>query len=494
MAITPKLEIKQTQSLLMTPQLRQAINLLQLSNLELTSLIEEELISNPLLQKEESTIGDDLELPQNIDDYNSKEAPFLSEEEFSPDFELNDRFDDFGSDNEGYNSLDNDYDWNISNQKKLHIDDDDFDFFEKRLAQKPSLYDFLEKQIGLTFKNKTEQLIALRLCEHLDDAGYFRGDIKQISQQLKISEAKTKQILSELKKMEPSGIFAQNLSECLLLQIDDKGIKNPHILSLLQNLPLLAERKFKELKKICNCDEEELQKYIKIIKSLNPKPTADYNCETTSNIIPDVFVKKDKYGIYHVELNNASLPRLLINQHYYSEISKSDKTTKKYLKENLRSANFLIKSLHQRAVSILKVCEEIVKYQYDFLEKGIEYLKPMSLKDIAEKIEMHESTVSRISNGKYMHTPLGMFELKYFFSQAAGSYTGDEQTSVLSIKHKLKKWIEEEKPEHILSDEEISELFARNGVKVARRTVAKYREAMGIGSSAERKRSKRQAK
>ena len=491
MAITPKLELKQSQSLLMTPQLRQAISLLQLSNLELGALVEEELIANPLLQKEDSNAGNDAEIPQTIDDYDTKETSKISEEEFCSDFDLSDRFDDFGSDNEGYNSLENDYDWNINNQRKLHLDDDDFDFFEKRLAQKPSLYDFLEKQIGLTFKNRTKQLIALRLCEYLDDAGYFRGDIKQISLQLKISEVKINEILKELKKLEPSGIFAQNLAECLLLQIEDRGLQNSGLLTLLQHLPLLAERRFKELKKICNCNEEELQEYIKTIKSLNPKPTADYNCETTSNIIPDVFVKKDKYGIYHVELNNASLPRLLINQHYYSEISKSDKATKKYLKENLSSANFLIKSLHQRAVSILKVSEEIVKYQYDFFEKGIEYIKPMALRDVAEKIEMHESTVSRISNGKYMHTPLGIFELKYFFSQAAGSYIGDEQTSVLSIKHKLKKWIEEETPDHILSDEELSELFAKEGKKVARRTIAKYREALGIGSSAQRKRAKR---
>ena len=491
MAITPKLELKQSQSLLMTPQLRQAINLLQLSNLELSELIEEELIANPLLQKEDAATGDNVELPQTIDDYDREESPNLSEEDFSPDFDISDRFDDYGSDSEGYNALDNDYDWNITNHNKNHSDNEDFDFFEKRLAEKPSLYEVLNRQIGLTFPSPKNKFIAVRLCEYLDGAGYFRGDIIQIAKQLKIPAEQVENVLSQMKQFEPSGIFAQDLAECLKLQIKEQQFDDKRILILLEHLPLLAERRFKGLKKLCDCNDEELATFISQIKRLNPKPATDYEAETAVNIIPDVFVKRDKYGIYHVELNSASLPRLLINQHYYSEIKTADKNTKRYLKENLSSANFLIKSLHQRAVNILKVSEEIVKYQYDFFEKGIEYIKPMTLKDIAEQTEMHESTVSRISNGKYMHTPLGIFELKYFFSTAAGSYIGDEQTSVLSIKHKLKKWIDEEPPEHILSDEELSELFAKEGLKVARRTVAKYREAIGIGSSAQRKREKR---
>ncbi len=491
MAITPKLELKQSQSLLMTPQLRQAINLLQLSNLELSELIEEELIANPLLQKEDASTGDNAELPQTIDDYDREESTSISEEDFTPDFDISDRFDDYGSDNEGYNGLDNDYDWNITNHNKGNNEDKDFDFFEKRLAEKPSLYELLNRQIGLTFQNPKNKFIAVRLCEYLDGAGYFRGDTAQISEQLKVSKQQVEKVLNALKQFEPSGIFAQDLAECLKLQIKEQDLNDERILILLEHLPLLAERRFKELKKLCNCDDEELTAFISQIKRLNPKPAADYEAQTAVNIIPDVFVKRDKYGIYHVELNSASLPRLLINQHYYSEIKTADKNTKRYLKENLSSANFLIKSLHQRAVNILKVSEEIVQYQYDFFEKGIEHIKPMTLRDVAEKTEMHESTVSRISNGKYMHTPLGIFELKYFFSTAAGSYVGDDQTSVLSIKHKLKKWIEEETPEHILSDEELSELFAREGLKVARRTVAKYREAIGIGSSAQRKREKR---
>ena len=491
MAITPKLEIKQSQSLLMTPQLRQAINLLQMSNLELNTLIDEELAANPLLQKEEANAGDEADLPQTIDDYDTDETPSLLEEDFTPDFDLADRFDDSGSDNEGYNSLENDYDWNQSGRSKNNFDDEDFDFFEKKLAQTPSLYEVLTEQIGLTFKSPKDRFIARRLCEYLDEAGYFRGDVKQIAAQLKISEAQVGKVLDGLKQFEPSGLFAQDLSECLKLQLRAQGITESKIFLLLDNLPLLAERRFKELKKICDCDDEALNDYIRLIKSLNPKPAADYHVETAATVIPDVFVKRDKYGIYHVELNSASLPRLLINQHYYSEIKNADKTTKRYLKENLNSAGFLIKSLHQRAMSILKVCEEIVKYQYDFFEKGIDHLKPMALKDIADAVELHESTVSRATVNKYMHTPLGIFELKYFFSAAAGSYSGDENQSTTAIKHKIKQMIENEDPKKVLSDDKISELLAREGLKVARRTVAKYRESMKIAPSSERKREKR---
>ena len=491
MAITPKLEIRQSQSLLMTPQLRQAINLLQMNNLELSELINQELANNPLLEKEDETRLNDTEQPQTIDDYD-KEDDISSSEDFASDFEYADRFDDSGSDAEGYDSLENNYSWDEFNRKK-NAGGEDFDFFEKRLSAKPNIYQLLSLQIETDIKNKKQQAIAYRLCEFLDAAGYFRGDIKEISERLKVGTEEIKKVLTKLKNFEPAGIFAENLSECLKLQLSGTKARDSKLQTFLDNLPLIAEKRYKELKKLCLIDDEELQQYLQEIKSLNPKPLADYDIEPAQNIIPDVFVKKDKYGIYHVELNQMSLPRVLINQHYYSEIKDQDgsKATKRYLKENLSSANFLIKALHQRAMSILKISEEIVKYQYQFFEKGIEHLKPMTLKDIAENVEMHESTVSRVVNGKYMHTPLGIFELKYFFSAAAGSYIGDDQTSVLSIKHKIKKLTDEETAEHILSDDEISELLAREGIRVARRTVAKYREAMGIGSSAERKRAKR---
>lgn len=492
MAITPKLEIRQSQSLLMTPQLRQAINLLQMSNLELGELIEQELAANPLLEKETDTSYNDVEIPQTIDDYQDTSTPEI--EDFSPDIDYDNQFDDSGSDREGYDNLESDFSWSDYNEGKSRNNDEDFDYFEKKLADDKSLYRLLTEQISLNFTSKLDQAIALHLVEQLDPAGYFRGDIKDIANKLNMQEAKIHQVLEVLKTFEPSGIFAETLAECLAIQLKDQNRYDPMIASILDNLELLGERKYKELKKICQIDDEDLASMINDIKSLTPKPAAEYAHDLTSYVIPDVFVKRDKHGNYSVELNSMSLPRVLINRRYYSEIKNTmlGKETKRYLKEQISSANFLVKALHQRAVTILKVSEEIIKAQQDFFEKGIEFLKPMALRDIAEKIEMHESTVSRVTNNKFMHTPRGLFELKYFFSQAATTFSGDDQTSTLSIKHKIKKLIDEEKPNNILSDDKLVEILALDGIKIARRTVTKYREALGIATSGQRRRNKRQ--
>ncbi len=491
MAVTPKLEIRQSQSLLMTPQLRQAINLLQMSNLELGELIESELSANPLLEKENDAAYDETPLPQTIDDYAPSSAP--ENEEYAPDIDYDSQFDDAGSDREGYDVADNDYSWSDYNENKSKSDSEDFDYFEKKLADEKSLYRLISEQISLNLPKKTDQAVAFRLAEQLDATGYFRGDISELATRLNTSEEKITNVLNIMKTFEPSGIFAENLTECLTIQLKDLNRYDPQIEVLLQNLPLLAEKKFKELKKICRAEDEDLLSMIADIKSLNPKPAADYTHDLTSYVIPDVFVRRNKSGAYHVELNSMSLPKLLINRRYCSEIQNADKgkETKRFLKEKISSANFLIKAMHQRAVTILKVSENIVAAQRDFFEKGIEHIKPMALKDVAEKIEMHESTVSRVTANKYMHTPRGIFELKYFFSQAAATFSGDDQTSTLSIKHKIKNMIDEEKADNILSDDKLVELLAQQGIKIARRTVTKYREAMDIATSGQRKREKR---
>lgn len=491
MAITPRIEIKQSQSLLMTPQLRQAINLLQMSNLELNELVEKELESNPILERESDKVNDTEIASQTIDDYKDLSTPEI--EDFSPDIDYDNQFDDYGSDRENFES-DSDFSWQDYSSNKMHNGDEDYDFFEKKLKDDKSLYLFIEEQISLNFYKTQDKIIARNLAEHLDESGYFRGDIKTIATRLALPVQKIDDTLKQMKGFEPSGIFAQSLAECLTIQLQDKNRFDPKIAKLLDNLELLGERRFKELKKVCNCDDEDLADMIDDIKSLNPKPTAEYSHDVTSYVIPDVFVKTNKHGEYYIELNSMSLPRLLINHQYYSEIkdsSNKDKEAKRYLKEQLSNASFLVRAMHQRATTILRVSEEIVKSQREFFEKGIDYLKPMSLKNVAEEVEMHESTISRVTNNKYMHTPRGLFELKYFFSNAAGSYTGDENTSTLSIKHKIKKLIEEEQEDNILSDDKIVELLAQKGIKIARRTITKYRESMNIPSSASRKRSKR---
>lgn len=490
MAITPKLEIRQSQSLLMTPQLRQAINLLQMSNLELSGLLERELSANPLLERESDRLNEEMPQEQTIDDYDAPRQ--TDEEEFAPDIDYDNAFDDYGSDREGCDEFTREnYDWSDYGRQK-GAGEEDFDFFEKKLSNDKSLFRFLEEQITQTFTSKIERAIAFALTEHLDKAGYFRGSIKELADRLNVKEKKIQNILERMKNFEPSGIFAENLAECLQIQLRDKNRLDPQIQHLLDNLELLGNGKIKELKKICQATDEDFASMLADIKALNPKPAADFEHDLTTYIIPDVFVKTNKYGEYLVELNNMSLPRVLINREYFAKVRKqADKQTQKYLKEQMSSAGFLTKALHQRAVTILKVSEEIVRVQRDFFEKGIEHLRPMALKDIAQNIEMHESTVSRVTANKYMHTPRGIFELKYFFSQAAGMLSGDDNTSTVSIKHKLKKLIDEETPDNILSDDSLVEVMAAAGIKIARRTIAKYRESMGIPSSGCRKREKR---
>lgn len=491
MALTPKLEIKQSQSLQLTPQLRQAISLLQMSNLELNDVIEQELRNNPLLEREDDYLNENTETtPPSIDTLNDKPENPYQESPIAPENDEQDAFDDFGSDTEGYTSFET-TEWSDYNHSKIQrTNDDSFDYFEQKLSKEKSLYDILDEQIGAKWTNPADKLIAKILNEQLDEAGYFRGDTASLAAKLKTSPERLQKILNGLKTFEPSGIFAENLSECLKIQAADAGLLSKEMACLLDNLPLLAERRFKELAKLCGCSVENIPILAARIKQFNPKPTAAWFADKPAYVIPDVFVRRTASGKYRVELNNLSLPKLLINHTYYSNFKK-DKTAARYLKENLSHASFLIRAMHQRATTILRVSEEIILRQYDFFEKGIEYLKPMTLKDLAETLELNESTVSRVTTNKYMSTPNGLFELKYFFSAAAGSYIGKDDTSTTVIKHKIKTLIENETPAHILSDDNIVTLLENEGIKIARRTVAKYRESLGIKTSAERKRLKR---
>lgn len=491
MALTPRLEIKQSQSLLLTPQLRQAISLLQMNNIELNEIIEQELQNNPLLERENDHLANTEDNSQpSINDINNDKPNPYDEIPITPDIDYQNSFDDFGSDTEGYSNFEN-TDWvDYNHSKNKRNDEDAFDYFEQKIAQEKSLYTIIDEQINLHFIQTTDRIIAKILSEHLDTAGYFRGDINAISNKLKTPPQRLQKILNVLKTFEPSGIFAENLSECLKQQLSDNNNLSPQMEILLENLPLLAERKFKELARLCKCSIDDISIMTKTITTLNPKPTAQWFNETNTYIIPDVFIKRNKLGEYRVELNQMSLPKLLINHTYYSEL-KNNKSASRYLKENLSHANFLIKAMHQRASTILKVSEEIVLRQYNFFEQGIEYLKPMSLKDIAETLNINESTVSRVTTGKYMSTPRGILEMKYFFSSAAGSYTGNNDTSTTTIKHKIKILIENEDSKHILSDDNIVNILGQEGIKIARRTVTKYRESLGIPTSSQRKRIKR---
>ena len=451
-----------------------------MNNLELNDFITQELNSNPLLEREEEYLND-----QDPASPSTDEA-----EDFAPDYSETDNFDDYGSDTEGYSDY-NDVALSDYHKQKINRDaDDNFDFFSERLASTPSLFDTIHEQIDLNFTSPKDKMLAFILWEQLDASGYFYADINEIAQRLKISPDRLQIVLDKLKTFEPSGIFSQNLKECLSVQLNDNNLLTPKMQCLLDNLHLLGERRFKELCNLCSCTEDKLSNMIAQIRSLNPKPAAGFEVNPNNYIIPDVFLHRHANGEYTVELNSATLPKILINHRYYSELKK-DKAAARFLKSNLSNASFLIKALHSRATSILRISEEIVLRQYHFFEKGIDYLKPMTIKDLAEALELSESTISRVTTGKYISTPGGLYELKYFFSAAAGNYLGDETVSTTTIKHKIKKLIENEDPKHILSDEKLVELLEQDGTKIARRTVAKYREALGIATSAERKRLKR---
>ena len=488
MAVAPKLEIKQRQSPLMTPQLRQAIGLLQMNNLELSELVAKELESNPLLEREDDKIADTDTKEQTIDDYDT--SPLPEEEKFAEDIDYESTFDDSGSDSIGYEQTWTD---RLSNRTS-NADEDNFDYLEQKVAAENSVYELLSRQINSRFSSNKERIIASYLSNFLDGAGYFTGNIEQISKQLKLPKKDLLKILTTLQNFEPSGIFATSLKECLSIQLADINRLDEMMKTFLEHLPLLAEGNISALKKICQADDDDIASMIADIKSLNPKPLAGWQKDNNDYVIPDVFVRRSKYGDYSVTLNQDTLPRVLINHEYKAQISaNADKAAKKYIKERLGSASFLIKSLHQRAETILRISEEIVRNQRDFFEYGIDYLKPMLLRDVAEVVEMHESTVSRATSHKYMHTPIGIFELKYFFSAAAGMYNGNTQTSTTSIKHKIKQLIDNE-GQNILSDDALVELLAQLSIKIARRTVAKYRDEMKIPTSAVRKRLARRQK
>lgn len=486
MAITPRLEIRHSQNLLMTTELRQAISLLQMSNIELADIITQELEKNPLLELEDDIINDIQIENTTIDSH----PPKATETQTPLDIDYDNEFDDYGSDRQSYDT-NSDYAFEDSSKLKSAKANEDFNFFEEKVKDEKSLYQLINEQVQIHFSKNKDKIIAFCIIKDLDDAGYFRGNCEQIAKQLNISENQIQKILQTLKTFEPSGIFAQSLSECIAIQLSDQNLLDEKTKIVLNNLELLGRGKLTELKKICliNSDEEILA-IIKNIKAQNPKPASDFLQERTTYIIPDVIVRTNKYNEYIVELNSQSLPKVLINQQYITKFKNNNKQENKYIKTQISSANFLIKAMHQRATTILRVSEEIIKSQYDFFQKGINHLKPMLLKDIAQAIAMHESTISRVTSNKYMTTPRGLFELKYFFSSKAGSYCGDEQTSTISIKHKIKILIDNEDKTQILSDDKIVEELAKKSIKIARRTVAKYRESMKIPTSSLRKKTK----
>jgi len=500
MALGPRLDLRQSQSLVMTPQLQQAIKLLQLSSLELTAFIDQELERNPLLEREESDRpieavaaeprADANDLP--VLDSAPPEAPIL--DGMTPatategmDVDVDNVFNnDSAADSvgmEGYGQ------WSGSGGR--HDFDDDESGLDQVSAGEIGLRDHLIAQINVDITQPGDRLIALHLIEMLDGAGYLTGDLDELAARLGCPPARVQAVLARVQGFDPVGVFARSLKECLALQLAERNRLDPAMAAMLDHLDLLARRDLPGLMRVCGVDAEDLAEMIAEIKALDPKPALRFDHVVAPLVIPDVLMRRAQDGGWLVELNSDTLPRVLVNTRYYTKIAAGARTKddKTYISERFQSANWLVKSLHQRATTILKVATELVRQQDAFFRLGVSHLRPLVLRDIATAISMHESTVSRVTSNKYIATPRGIYEMKYFFTQSINSADGGDAHSAEAVRHRIKGLIDAEGKD-VLSDERIVEILKAESIDIARRTVAKYREAMNIASSVQRRREK----
>jgi RNA polymerase sigma-54 factor len=343
----------------------------------------------------------------------------------------------------------------------------------------------------LELSDPGDRLIGSVLIDMLDEAGYVRGDLEDVAEQAGCALDRVERVLAILQSFEPAGLFARDLRECLMLQLKDLNRYDPAMAALLDNLDLLAKREFAQLERLCGVDREDLTDMMAEIRELDPKPGAAHEGVLPAPVIPDVLMRANPQGGWILELNADTLPRVLVNESYLASVGGAGGEAKAYLTEQLASANWLVKALHQRATTILKVATELVRQQDGFFTHGVSHLRPLVLRDIATVIDMHESTVSRVTSNKYMSTPRGVLELKYFFTTAIASAEGGEAHSSEAVRHRIRALVDGESPKKILSDDKIVELLKQEGIDIARRTVAKYREAMRIPSSVQRRREKK---
>ena len=365
--------------------------------------------------------------------------------------------------------------------------------FESNLSEAPTLGEHLLEQLNMTVQDPVERMIGVHLIDMVDDTGYVTGDLAELAERLGAEETLVEATLVKMQAFEPTGVMARSLVECLRLQLVERDRCDPAMQALLDNIDLLARRDYAGLMSVCGVDREDLAEMFQEIKALDPKPGLAFEPMIVQPVIPDVHVREQADGTWLVELNSETLPRVLVNRQYHATVSTSARSSedKTYISECFANANWLVKSLDQRARTILKVSREIVRQQDAFLAYGVQHLRPLNLRTVADAISMHESTVSRVTSNKYMSTPRGLFELKYFFSSSIASTEGGDAHSAEAVRHRIKELIEGEKADRILSDDKIVEILNEAGIDIARRTVAKYREAMHIPSSIQRRREKR---
>ncbi len=495
MALAAKLQLRQSQSLVMTPQLMQSIRLLQLTHVELERFIEEEMERNPLLERAEA--GEDMPEPAQGDTgeggSGEGEAGWSAEAMSARlDTSLENLFpDDPGTREQVTPDLSAQWKSAPGMSAGNGGASEGFDM-ENLAAARITLRDHVDGQVALAFADPAARLIARELADGLDEAGYLLADPAEIAERLGAEPAAVETVLATCRTFEPTGIFASGLAQCLSLQLAARDRLDPAMEALVDNLELLARRDFQALKRLCGVDEEDLLDMLAEIRALDPRPGMVFSEGGSEPVIADIEVRAAADGTWTVELNPETLPRVLIDQSYFTHVSATAKqqADRDFLAECLQSANWLVRSLDQRAKTILKVASEIVRRQDAFLVHGVRHLKPLNLKAVADAIGMHESTVSRVTANKYMLTPRGVFELRYFFTAAIASSEGGEAHSSEAVRDRIRQLVDEETAADILSDDAIVDMLKAGGIDIARRTVAKYREAMAIPSSVQRRREK----
>jgi RNA polymerase sigma-54 factor len=483
MALEQKLHLRLSQKLIMTPSLQQAIKLLQLSKLELSEVLNQELLENPLLEetaeeaKAEETPAEETEAAKN----NTEEPPKV---EAKTEEEKKDSFDEID-----YDAYFQDYIEYGYNPRGMGEEHEEFPI-ENTLTRPPNLSDHLTWQLSMSDASPRTKEIANFIIGNIDEDGYLRASNDEIAAAVGATPEEVETAVKAVQSLDPIGVAARDLRECLLLQLEFLEIDDPLVEIIVRDhWDEFMQRKFVPLAKVLGIDLKKLEGIVEIIKHLDPKPGRKYSNERAIYVEPDVYVHKvgDEYVIV---LNEDGMPKLRINSGYRSMLhsmdSKQDGETVNYIKDKIRSAVWLIKSLDQRQRTIYKVAESIVKHQREFLEKGIDFLRPLVLRDVADDIQMHESTVSRVVSNKYMHTPRGLFLMKYFFHSGIDSDTGEDISS-LTVKKKIQSYIENEDPRKPLSDSKIMKILNDEGINIARRTVAKYRDELNIPSSTDRK-------
>ncbi len=489
MALGPRLDIRQTQSLVMTPQLQQAIKLLALSNLEVETFIGEALEANPLLEIGEASQPEPMEvLPEELRRTHLESSPvdqLVSEGRVEEDRPLDidvsalDRDRDTGD--AGAFELSSSRDFAAGGESP---DIDEHGRFEQTLAE------HLHAQIGASTSDPQMLFVARWLIDQLDEAGYLGIPLGEIADALGLSLVVVERALALVQTLDPTGVGARNLAECIALQAREADRYDPCMARLIDNLDLVARGEIARLKRLCQVDDEDFADMLAELRSYDPRPGLRFGGGAAETVVPDILVRATRDG-WNIALNQATLPRLVVNRSYYVEMRGAciSKDAKAWLGDKLADANWLLKALDQRQKTILKVASELVKQQDGFFRHGVAHLRPLTLKTVAEAISMHESTVSRVTSNKYLHCERGTFELKYFFTSGVGSSDG-EGASAEAVKAAIRQLIDAEDPKAILSDDALVDLLKAKGFDLARRTVAKYREAIGLGSSVQRRRQK----